>query len=116
MVTSIQLEDTSTAKEKYYLVTSKGTIFHQIPFEEIDNLTREVWVSRCPNCADVIAYSYSKKEAKEANDFCFYCNTFHQFDKRHRYRGCIKQKVDFKLLTSGYKIINGIKYPYVKMK
>ena len=45
MISRVDIESTDVGEKKYYLVTPEGLIFHEIPFEEIHNLTREVWVS-----------------------------------------------------------------------
>lgn len=76
-----QVESTSTdiGEKKYYLVTPEGLIFHEIPFEEIHNLTREVWVSSCPYCGGIQGYYYSKNEAKQNSKFCVQCSCTHLF-------------------------------------
>ena len=50
MFSQVELKSIDVDEKKYYLVTPEGLIFHEIPFEEIHNLTREVWVSSCPCC------------------------------------------------------------------
>ena len=110
---SVELESTDIGEKKYYLITPEGLIFHEIPFEEINNLTREVWISRCPCCGRRVAgYHYSKDEGKKNSDFCIACRCTRLFlPKIHK--GYRKQTVKFKLLTKGYKEYRGIKYPYM---
>ena len=112
MVNQVELESTDVGEKKYYLVTPTGLIFHEIPFEEIHNLTREVWVSICPCCGGIQGYYYSKDEAKQNSQFCIQCSCTRFFLVK-RYKGYSKQRVNFKLLTKGYKKYKGVKYPYM---
>ena len=48
MISQVELESTDIGEKKYYLVAPEGLIFHEIPFEEIHNLTREVWCQFVP--------------------------------------------------------------------
>ena len=42
MFSQVESKSIDADEKKYYLVTPEGLIFHEIPFEEIHNLTREV--------------------------------------------------------------------------
>ena len=110
----VELESIDVGEKKYYLVTPEGLIFHEIPFEEIHNLTREVWVSTCPCCSGIQGYYYSKNEAKQNSKFCVQCRCTHLFLVK-KYKGYYKQNVNFRLLTNGYKEYKGVKYPYMNI-
>lgn len=112
MISRVDIESTDVGEKKYYLVTPGGLIFHEIPFKEIHNLTREVWISRCPCCGGLQGYYYSENEAKKNSNFCVECRHTCLFLIK-RYKGYSKQNVKFRLLTKGYKEYKGIKYPYM---
>lgn len=112
MISQVDLESTEVGEKKYYLITPEGRIFHEIQFEEIHNLTREVWISRCPYCGGLQGYYYSKNEAKKNSNFCVKCSHTRLFLIK-RYKGYSKHNVKFRLLTKGYKEYKGIKYPYM---
>ena len=112
MFSQVESKSIDIGEKKYYLVTPEGLIFHEIPFEEIHNLTREVWVSSCPCCGGIQGYYYSKNEAKQNSKFCVQCSCTRLFPVK-RYKGYYKQNVNFRLLTKGYKEYRGIKYPYM---
>lgn len=112
MISQVDLESTEVGEKKYYLITPEGRIFHEIQFEEIHNLTREVWISRCPCCGGLQGYYYSENEAKKNSNFCVECRHTRLFLIK-RYKGYSKQNVKFRLLTKGYKEYKGIKYPYM---
>lgn len=112
MISRVDLESTDVGEKKYYLVTPEGLIFHEIPFEETHNLTREVWVSRCPCCGRIQGYYYSKDEAKQNSKFCGQCSCI-LLVLAKRCKWYYKQNVNFRLLTQGYKEYRGIKYPYM---
>lgn len=111
---SIELESTDVGEKKYYLVTPEGLLFHEISDKEIDNLTREVWVSRCPSCGGIRGYYYSKDDAKDDSRFCEECIRTRCFLVK-RYKGYSRKNVNFKLLTKGYKDYKGVKYPYMNI-
>lgn len=71
MISQVESESIDVSEKKYYLVTPEGLIFHEIPFEEIHNLTREVWVSTCPCCSGIQGYYYSKMKPNEIANFVF---------------------------------------------
>lgn len=112
MISQVELESTDIGEKKYYLESPEGLIFHEIPFEEIHNLTREVWVSICPDCGGIQGYYYSEDEAKENSIFCVECCCT-KLALIKRYKGYYKQRVNFRLLTKGYKEYKGVKYPYM---
>lgn len=112
MINQVELESIDVGEKKYYLVAPEGLIFHEIPFEEIHNLTREVWVSICPDCGGIQGYYYSEDEARENGRFCVECYCTKRVLIK-RYKGYSKQRVNFRLLTKGYKEYKGVKYPYM---
>lgn len=112
MFCQVELESIDIGEKKYYLITPEGIIFNEIPFEEIHNLTREMWISCCPYCGEIQGYYYSKSESKRNSSFCIGCRCTHLFLIK-KYKGYSKQNVKFKLLTKGYKEYKGIKYPYM---
>ena len=114
MFSQVESKSIDIGEKKYYLVTPEGLIFHGIPFEEIHNLTREVWVSTCPCCDGIQGYYYSKNEAKQNSKFCVQCSCTHLFLAK-KYKGYYKQNVNFRLLTNGYKEYKGVKYPYMNI-
>lgn len=113
MVNQVESENIDVGEKKYYLITPEGRIFHKISFEEIHNLSREVWVSICPCCGEIQGYYYSKDEAKKNNKFCPGCIYTH-FVLVKRYKGYFKQNVKFSLLIKGWKKYKDIKYPYME--
>ena len=113
MVNQVESENIDVGEKKYYIITPEGRIFHKIPFEEIYNLSREVWVSICPCCGKIQGYYYSKDEAKKNNKFCPGCIYTH-FVLVKRYKGYFKQNVKFSLLIKGWKKYKDIKYPYME--
>ena len=110
MVSRVELESTDIGEKKYYLITPEGLIFHEIPFEEIHNLTREVWILRCPYCGVIQGYYYSKDAAKQNSTFCVECNCTRLIKKYKRYS---KRRVNCRLVTKGYREYKGVKYPYI---
>lgn len=71
MFSQVESKSIDIGEKKYYLITPEGLIFHEIPFEEIHNLTREVWVSSCPCCGGIQGYYYSKMKPNKIANFVF---------------------------------------------
>lgn len=74
MISRVDIESTDVGEKKYYLVTPEGLIFHEIPFEEIHNLTREVWVSTCPCCGGIEGKYFAKE--RHLQDKSYHLNLY----------------------------------------
>lgn len=108
---SIDLEE----DKKYYLISPDGSLFHEIPLTETDYLTREVWVSYCPSCGKIRGYYYSRSEANRNSRICEECIRRYLHPSK-KYRGCLKQNVNFRLFTKGYRKYKNVIYSYMEIK